>query len=66
MGRIVESKKGDCASEELSQPLMYTRVDLYNIRFVPIRDLDFISRHLRIKVFVLGYCIPHISHDDSG
>jgi hypothetical protein len=42
VGRIVESKKGDYASEELSQPLMYRRGDLYNISIVPMRDLVYI------------------------
>ena len=41
-GRIVDRKKGDCASEELSQSLMYMRVDLYNIKVVPIGDLVYI------------------------
>ncbi len=65
MGRIVESKKGDCAGKELSQPPMYTPVDLYNIRLVPIRDRFYIPASA-IKGFVLGYCITHISHDGSG
>src|SRR5262249_928891 len=41
-GRIVDRKKGDCASKELSQLLMYMRVDLYSIKAVPIRDLIYI------------------------
>jgi hypothetical protein len=66
VGRIVESKKGDCDSEELSQPPMYMGVDLYNIGLVPIRDLDYIPASANDKVFVLGDRIPHNSHDDSG
>jgi hypothetical protein len=40
--RIVDIRKGDCASEELSQLPMYTGADLYYIHADPIRDIVYI------------------------
>jgi hypothetical protein len=47
--RIVESKKGDCASIELSHLLMRTTMDLYNIGLVPIRDLIYIPASANVR-----------------
>jgi hypothetical protein len=47
--RIVESKKGDCSSIELSHLLMRPRVDLYNIGLVPIRDMIYIPASANIR-----------------
>ena len=49
MWRIVESRKGDCASKELSHLLMRTSVDLYNIGLVPIRDLIYIPASANVR-----------------
>ena len=49
MWRIVESKKGDCASIELSHLLMRSTVDLYNISIVPVRDLIYIPASANVR-----------------
>jgi hypothetical protein len=56
--RIVESKKGDCASIELSHLLMRTTVDLYNIGLVPIRDLIYIPTSANVRFLFSATASP--------